>query len=214
MKWWDWMPCSSFVECWSLSQLFPLSSFTLIKKLSSLSSIKVVSSAYLRLLICLQTILIPLMSHPAQHFTCCTWLGRSPGGEHGNPLQYSCLETPHWQRSLAGYSPCGRRVGHDWATKHSTALHCEYKWNEQSGNIQSCCIPFPILNQSVVACTVLVVTFHYFGYIPRKGPARSHWNENLFLLVELKNGIHEHANTHGSKWIGFIKEKETTKLFA
>ena len=21
-------------------------------------------------------------------------LGRSPGGEHGNPLQYSCLETP------------------------------------------------------------------------------------------------------------------------
>ena len=23
-----------------------------------------------------------------------TGLGRSPGGEHGNPLQYSCLETP------------------------------------------------------------------------------------------------------------------------
>ena len=21
-------------------------------------------------------------------------LGRSPGGEHGNPLQYSCMETP------------------------------------------------------------------------------------------------------------------------
>ena len=32
-------------------------------------------------------------------------LGRSPGGGHGNPLQYSCLETPHGQRSLAGYSP-------------------------------------------------------------------------------------------------------------
>ena len=28
--------------------------------------------------------------------------GRSPGGGHGNPLQYSCLETPHGQRSLAG----------------------------------------------------------------------------------------------------------------
>ena len=27
-------------------------------------------------------------------------LGRSPGGGHGNPLQYSCLETPHGQRSL------------------------------------------------------------------------------------------------------------------
>ena len=34
-------------------------------------------------------------------------LGRSPGRGHGNPLQYSCLENPHGQRSLAGYSPCG-----------------------------------------------------------------------------------------------------------
>ena len=31
--------------------------------------------------------------------------GRSPGGSHGNPLQYSCLENPYGQRSLAGYSP-------------------------------------------------------------------------------------------------------------
>ena len=22
------------------------------------------------------------------------WVGKSPGGEHGNPLQYSCLENP------------------------------------------------------------------------------------------------------------------------
>ena len=31
-------------------------------------------------------------------------LGRSPGGGHGNPLQYSCLENPHGERSLADYS--------------------------------------------------------------------------------------------------------------
>ena len=30
--------------------------------------------------------------------------GRPPGEEHGSPLQYSCLESPHGQRSLAGYS--------------------------------------------------------------------------------------------------------------
>ena len=36
-------------------------------------------------------------------------LGRSPRGGHGNPLQYSCLENPHGQRSLAGYSPQGRK---------------------------------------------------------------------------------------------------------
>ena len=28
-------------------------------------------------------------------------LGRYPRGGHGNPLQYSCLEDPHGQRSLA-----------------------------------------------------------------------------------------------------------------
>jgi len=33
--------------------------------------------------------------------------GRSPGGGHGNPFQYSCLENPHGQSSLAGYSPWG-----------------------------------------------------------------------------------------------------------
>ena len=36
-------------------------------------------------------------------------LGRSPGGGHGKPLQYSCLENPHDQRNLAGYSPWGRK---------------------------------------------------------------------------------------------------------
>ena len=36
-------------------------------------------------------------------------LGRSPGGGHGNPLQYSCLENPHGQRSLAGYGLWGHK---------------------------------------------------------------------------------------------------------
>ena len=33
-------------------------------------------------------------------------LGRSPGGEHGNPF-HSCLDNPHGQKSLVGYSPQG-----------------------------------------------------------------------------------------------------------
>ena len=36
-------------------------------------------------------------------------LGRSFGGGYGNWLQYSCLENPHGQRSLVGYSPWGAR---------------------------------------------------------------------------------------------------------
>ena len=31
--------------------------------------------------------------------------GRCPGGGHGNPLQYSCLENPMDKSSLEGYSP-------------------------------------------------------------------------------------------------------------
>ena len=38
--------------------------------------------------------------------------------------------------------------------------------------------------------------------------------ESEFLSAELKNGIHEHSDTHGSKWIGFIKEEESTKFSA
>ena len=40
-------------------------------------------------------------------------LGLSPGGGHGNPLQYSCLENPRGQRSLVGYSPWVPKVRHD-----------------------------------------------------------------------------------------------------
>ena len=39
--------------------------------------------------------------------------GRSPGGGHGNPLQYSCLENPMdggaWQATVRGVA----KVGHD-----------------------------------------------------------------------------------------------------
>ena len=38
-----------------------------------------------------------------------TALGRSPGGGHGNSLQYSGLENPHGQRRLVGYSPWGHK---------------------------------------------------------------------------------------------------------
>jgi len=48
-------------------------------------------------------------------------LGRSPGGGHGNPLQYSCLENPHGQRNLAGYSP--------WGLKESDTIEQLSTWN-------------------------------------------------------------------------------------
>ena len=47
-------------------------------------------------------------------------VGRFPGGGHGNPLHYSCLENPHGRRSLAGYSPWGRKES-DMTERLSTA---------------------------------------------------------------------------------------------
>ena len=53
----------------------------------------------------------PLMAQTVRNLPAVqkTWLGsvprlgRSPGRGHGNPLQYSSLESPHGQRGLAGY---------------------------------------------------------------------------------------------------------------
>ena len=53
-------------------------------------------------------------------------LGRFPGRGHGNPLYYSCLENPHGQISLEGYSPLGHReLEMTDATSH-TGTHATY----------------------------------------------------------------------------------------
>ena len=37
------------------------------------------------------------------------WVGKMPWRRDGNLLRYSCLENPHEQRSLVGYSLEGRK---------------------------------------------------------------------------------------------------------
>ena len=96
---------------WMLSfrPTFSLFSFTFINRLFSsflLSAIRVVSSAYLRLLIFLPEILIP-----------------------------ACVSS-----SLA-----------------FCMMYSAYKLNKHGDNIQPCCIPFSILNQSVAPCPILTV---------------------------------------------------------
>ena len=96
MKWWDQMPWSSFFERCILSQFFSFSSFTFIKRLFSslLSAIRVVSSAYLGLLIFPLAILIPACasSSPAfhiMHYAC--KLNRQ-----GDNIQPWCTPFPIW----------------------------------------------------------------------------------------------------------------------
>ena len=44
------------------------------------------------------------------------WLGRFPGGGHGNPLQYSCLENPMdriaWQATVHGVTKSQTRLSY------------------------------------------------------------------------------------------------------
>ena len=91
-----------------LSQLFhsPVSNTSRGSLVSLLPAIRVVSSAYLRLLIFLSAILIP-----------------------------SC----------------------DSSTSAFHMIYSVCKLNKQGDNIQPCCTPFPILNQSIVSCLVLTV---------------------------------------------------------
>ena len=62
-------------------------------------------------------------------------LGRSPGGGHDNPLQYSYLENPHGQRSLVGYSPWDGKE-FDMAERLSAILyHCLYKQQDNKQHV-------------------------------------------------------------------------------
>ena len=53
------------------------------------------------------------------------WVGKSPGGEHGNPVWNSCLEHPHGQRSLLGYSP-GSLNGNKYLVQVELTIHGIY----------------------------------------------------------------------------------------
>ena len=73
--------------------------------------------------------------------------GRSPGGEHGNSLQYSCLENPPEQRSLAGYSPWGHKEpGTTEATEHTleqgNGEYLEIRKGEGRQFPLKCCLDF------------------------------------------------------------------------
>ena len=64
----------------------------------------------------------------------------SPGAGHGNPLQYSCLEKLHGQRSLEGNSPCGLKELDNWsylASRHWVFLTGSLTGNSDLSQIYS-----------------------------------------------------------------------------
>ena len=82
-------------------------------------------------------------------------LGRFPGGEHGNPLQYSCLENPMHRRTWWATVPrvAKSRTQLKWLSMHSwdiytwslhvVSLHvCRLVWTS-SQHICECLEPYP-----------------------------------------------------------------------
>ena len=107
---------------------FLASSFTLIKGLFSsclLSAIRVVSSAYLRLLIFLPVVKNPPAVQEMWRPRFDPWVGKVPWRRKCQPTPVFLPGKSHGQRSLVDYSPWGcRRVRHDLATKqqHASSL--------------------------------------------------------------------------------------------
>ena len=80
-------------------------------------------------------------------------LGRSLEEGHGNPLQYSCPENPHGQRSLAGYSPWGCKES-DMTEQVSTSavLNCSKSHVEAT-----------IIEQMVAVVVILLLIAIFFS---------------------------------------------------
>ena len=108
--------------------------------------------------------------------------GRSPGGGHGNPLQYSCLENPRGQKSLVGYRPRGHRVGHNWSDpahtrdcmSHTYRVAVGTKWHEaKRGGGREC----------EAGCSVL-----------KGGQGRSSWEADIWSKTLGDKGV-----SHGTQ---------------
>ena len=137
----------------SFKPTFSLSTFTFIKWLfssSSLSAIRMVSSAYLRLLVFLPAILIPACFHTVQcslgfiFFTCppcpggsdsksmCLqcgrprfnpWVGKIPWRKKWQPTPVLLPGKSHGQRSLVGYGSWGHKE-----SDTTERLHFPFPW--------------------------------------------------------------------------------------
>ena len=124
-------------------------------------------------------------------------LGRSPGGGHGNPLQYSYLENPHGQRSLRGYSPWGHKESD--TTKHS-------------------------VGQLISLCLVILISFHQVAMFPQSQSKFSLEKEpsyNSLLAFSALNILKKEwfskavveRRTFSSEHLGSLCWKQTSPLF-
>ena len=130
-----------YLSLWMLSfkPAFSLSSFTVINRFfssSSLSAIRVVSSAYLRLLIFLPVILIPacVSSSPAFHRIYSTY----KLNKQGDNTQPWCTPFPIWNQSVV---PCPVLTVASWPAYKFLKRQVKWSGIPTSLRILVCCEP-------------------------------------------------------------------------
>ena len=123
-----------------------------------------------------------MVKNPPVMWEICVWsLGweDSPGGGHSNPLQYSCLENPHGQRSLASYSPWGHKESdttEQLSTKHPYVLILlTWKW-EHSSFLADTSVLLPFLYPASLHCMWQSGNFYYS---PSLLEGQFHHNTNI-----------------------------------
>ena len=119
----------SYLNVCFLPQVWEVFSHYFFKYVFSLSLFSEILK--MQMLVCLmlsQRSLKPFLlkqNKTKQLFLFYPWVGNASGGGHGNPFQCSCLENPHGQRSLVGYSPWGHKEL-DTSEWLSTAQHYQH----------------------------------------------------------------------------------------
>ena len=131
------------------------------------------------------------------------WVGKR---RHGNPLRYSCLENPHGQRRLAGYSPWGHKESDMTVTKHSTGVPkillqaVNASWLGPRSMFLNYCFP-------MVLWSTLCDTFSFtFGYIwkdhQRIGPFKNLNSAPAYIKLESPCSCHCSVLKQG--WCTFV----------
>ena len=128
MKWWHWMPWSSFFECWVLNQLFH-SLLSLSSRSSLLSAIRVVPSAYLRLLIFLPAILIPVCGSSMLAFHMMYFVYQL--NKQGDNIHPWCTPFPILRQSII---PCPFLIVASWPANRF--LRRQVRWSGISNSLR------------------------------------------------------------------------------
>ena len=97
------------------------------------------------------------------------WLGRSPGGWHGNPLQYSCLENPYgWESDMTERLSTTQHMTIDRPMEPSRKIsRGKIPWSPSLLLVISTRIPLPLTKPNRKPDSKRIIEPMHTGQLPR-----------------------------------------------